>query len=249
MVLSCLKNGVVNKIKFSVVYFIKNQFKSYFYSEIEKICDYLFRNKKYLRQAFSHRSISTNPRENYERFEFLGDAVIDIVISRELMREFPEGDEGILTQKRSALVQKSFLASMGKLLNLIDFIKIDSTVDLKQEKIATKQYANLYEALIGAVYLDGGIFPAKQLILNTVWKHRSEAWKSVNHKGQLIEFCHIRQLTNPKFLVSDVSGPDHQKLFEVHVKIGEKIYPSGIGSSKKSAEQYAAQYAMEALET
>ena len=134
-------------------------------------------------------------------------------------------------------------------ISSIDFIKIDSTVDLKQEKIATKQYANLYEALIGAVYLDGGIFPAKQLILNTVWKQRSEAWKSVNHKGQLIEFCHIRQLTNPKFLVSDVSGPDHQKLFEVHVKIGEKIYPSGIGSSKKSAEQYAAQYAMEALET
>ena len=240
---------MVKKINFSLIYFIKNLFKSYFFSEIEKKCNYLFKNKNYLIQAFSHKSISTKPRDNYERLEFLGDAVIDIVISRELMREFPEGDEGILTQKRSALVQKSFLASMGKLLNLLDFINIESTVDLKQEKIATKQYANLYEALVGAIYLDGGIFPAKKLILSTNWQHRSEAWKSVNHKGQLIEFCHIRQLSNPRFLVSDVSGPDHQKLFEVHVQIGENIFPSGIGTSKKSAEQHAAQYAMEALGT
>ena len=165
------------------------------------------------------------------------------------MREFPEGDEGILTQKRSALVQKDFLASMGILMNLLDFIQIESTVDLDQEKIATKQSANLYEALIGAIFLDGGINPSKKVILNTIWDNRLEAWKSVNHKGQLIEFCHIKQFSNPKFLVSDVSGPDHQKLFEVHVKIGDEVFPSGIGTSKKAAEQHAAQYAMEALDS
>ena len=123
--------------------------------EVEKKCKYRFSNKKYLELAFSHRSISNEPRKNYERLEFLGDAVIDIVVSRELMREFPEGDEGILTQKRSALVQKAFLASMGKMLDLIDFIKIEETVDLDQEKIANKQSANLYDALIGALFLDG----------------------------------------------------------------------------------------------
>ena len=217
--------------------------------EIEKKCKYRFKNKKYLEQAFSHRSISSEPRENYERLEFLGDAVIDIVVSRELMREFPEGDEGILTQKRSALVQKAFLASMGQILNLIDYIKIEETVDLDQEKIANKQSANLYEALIGALFLDGGIKPSKKMILETIWANRSEAWKSVNHKGQLIELCHIKQLSNPKFLVSDVTGPDHQKLFEVHVKIGDQVFPSGIGTSKKAAEQHAAQYAMEALDS
>ena len=78
-----------------------------------------------------HRSVSSKPRENYERLEFLGDAVIDIVVSRELMREFPEGDEGILTQKRSALVQKSFLATMGQLLSLLKFINIDFFIDYK----------------------------------------------------------------------------------------------------------------------
>ena len=215
--------------------------------KLEKICDYHFRNRTYLKQAFTHRSITSNPRNNYERLEFLGDAVIDIVISKELMKEFPESDEGILTQKRSALVQKSFLSSMGKLLTLLDFLIIDSTVDLTQDKIAIKQAANLYEALIGAIYLDKGIEPAKKLILKTIWTNRQEAWKSVNHKGHLIELCHTKQSSNPKFLISDVSGPDHQKLFEVHVKIGENVYPSGIGTNKKDAEQNAAQNAMSIL--
>ena len=218
------------------------------FAALEKICKYRFKNRQYLIQAFTHRSISNQPRKNYERLEFLGDAVIDIVVSRELMREFPEGDEGILTQKRSALVQKTFLATMGQLLKLLDFVQIESTVDLKEEKIAVKQSANLFEALIGAIYLDGGIEPAKQLILNSIWTHRHEAWKSVNYKGQLIELCHMKQIDNPKFLVSNVSGPDHQKLFEVHVKIRDEIFPSGIGTNKKSAEQHAAQHAMEVLQ-
>ena len=218
------------------------------FAALEKICKYRFKNRQYLIQAFTHRSISNQPRQNYERLEFLGDAVIDIVVSRELMREFPEGDEGILTQKRSALVQKIFLATMGQLLKLLDFVQIESTVDLKEEKIAVKQSANLFEALVGAIYLDGGIEPAKQLILNSIWTHRHEAWKSVNYKGQLIELCHMKQIDNPKFLVSNVSGPDHQKLFEVHVKIGDEIFPSGIGTNKKSAEKHAAQHAMEVLQ-
>ena len=218
------------------------------FAALEKICKYRFKNRQYLIQAFTHRSISNQPRQNYERLEFLGDAVIDIVVSRELMREFPEGDEGILTQKRSALVQKTFLATMGQLLKLLDFVQIESTVDLKEEKIAVKQSANLFEALVGAIYLDGGIEPAKQLILNSIWTHRHEAWKSVNYKGQLIELCHMKQIDNPKFLVSNVSGPDHQKLFEVHVKIGDEIFPSGIGTNKKTAEQHAAQHAMEVLQ-
>jgi len=218
------------------------------FAALEKICKYRFKNRQYLIQAFTHRSISNQPRKNYERLEFLGDAVIDIVVSRELMREFPEGDEGILTQKRSALVQKTFLATMGQLLKLLDFVQIESTVDLKEEKIAVKQSANLFEALVGAIYLDGGIEPTKQLILNSIWTHRHEAWKSVNYKGQLIELCHMKQRDNPKFLVSNVSGPDHQKLFEVHVKIGDEIFPSGIGTNKKSAEKHAAQHAMEVLQ-
>jgi len=163
------------------------------------------------------------------------------------MKEFPEGDEGFLTQKRSTLVQKDFLASMGKLLGLLSYLKIETTVNLDIEKIANKQLANLYESLIGALYLDGGLHPCKELILSTIWIHRIDAWKSTNFKGRLIEYCHSSLLSTPKFQISNITGPDHQKIFEVHVQIDDKIFPPGMGSNKKTAEQSAAQNTLEIL--
>ena len=92
---------------------------------IEKKINYIFHKKAYLNQAFTHKSLDSSPRNNYERLEFLGDAVIDIIVSRELMREFPDGDEGLLTQRRASLVQKPFLAQIGQLLDLLDHLKIE----------------------------------------------------------------------------------------------------------------------------
>lgn len=216
-------------------------------TSIEKKINYIFHNKDYIRQAFTHKSLDTSPRKNYERLEFLGDAVLDIIVSRELMREFPEGDEGLLTQRRASLVQKPFLATIGHLLDLMDHLKIEHSVNLNIEKIADKQLANLFEALIGAMYLDGGIEPCRRLILDTIWAHKEEAWKSTNYKGKLIEYCHSHEIENPVFLVKDISGPDHQKTFEIQVKIGSKTYASGLGTNKKTAEQTAAQLALEEL--
>ena len=214
---------------------------------LEKKINYIFHNKDYLNQAFTHKSLNTEPRKNYERLEFLGDAVLDIVISRELMREFPEGDEGFLTQKRAALVQKPFLANIGQLLCLLDYLKIEKSVNLELEKIIVKQQANLLEALIGAIYLDGGIKPCKRLILDTIWAYRLEAWKSTNYKGKLIEYCHSYKSDSPMFIVKDISGPDHQRTFEIQVKIGQKFFTSGVGTNKKTAEQLAAKLALEEL--
>ena len=214
---------------------------------IEKKINYIFHNKNYLKQAFTHKSLNTTPRNNYERLEFLGDAVIDIIISRELMREFPEGDEGLLTQRRASLVQKPFLAQIGQLLDLLDHLKIESSVNLKIEKIAEKQMANVFESLIGAMYLDGGIEPCRKLILDSVWAHKEEAWKSTNYKGKLIEYCHSHEVENPVFLIKDITGPDHFKTFEVQVKIGSKLFESGMGTNKKTAEQIAAQMALEEM--
>ena len=216
-------------------------------TKIETKIKYIFEDKELLKQAFTHKSINNSPRFNYERLEFLGDSVLDIVISRELMREFPDGDEGLLTQRRAALVQKPFLANMGRLLNLMDYLKIEKNIDLNIEKIADKQIANIFEALIGALYLDGGIMPCKALILNTVWEHRKEGWKSTNYKGKLIEFCHLKNFENPIFKLKDKFGPDHERTFEIQVIIGKRIYSSGFGSNKKTAEQVAAQLALEEL--
>ena len=236
------------EIQLSIIYKIKNILKKNdSLSPVENKINYLFHNRDYLIQAFTHKSITAIPRKNYERLEFLGDAVIDIIISRELMREFPEGDEGLLTQKRASLVRKSFLAKISKMLDLLNHINIESSVNMKIEKIAEKQQANLYEAIIGAIYLDGGIEPCRNLILDTIWAHKEEAWKSTNYKGKLIEYCHIKAIGSPSFNVKDISGPDHQKTFEIEVKIDNESFPTGMGLDKKSAEQTAAKIALEQL--
>ena len=235
-----LLNQILNKFRFLYI-------NSDSITKIETKINYIFEDKRLLKQAFTHKSINNSPRFNYERLEFLGDSVLDIVISRELMREFPDGDEGLLTQRRAALVQKPFLANMGRLLNLMDYLKIEKNIDLNIEKIADKQIANIFEALIGALYLDGGIMPCKALILNTVWEHRKEGWKSTNYKGKLIEFCHLKNFENPIFKLKDKFGPDHERTFEIQVIIGKRIYSSGFGSNKKTAEQVAAQLALEEL--
>jgi len=214
---------------------------------IEKTLAYQFKNKNYLEQALTHRSINSHARKNYERLEFLGDAVIDIIISKLLIKEFPTGDEGLLTQKRSGLVQKQFLGSMGKKLNLISYLEIDSTVNISNKKVRYRLEANMLEALLGAIYLDGGLKPCHKIIYNNIWKHRLEAWKTINYKGKLIEYCHSGSLDNPIFLVSNVKGPEHKKTFEVQVKIKDRAFPPGFGSNKKAAEQKAAQKALVAL--
>ena len=193
----------------SLIYKLKNILKpSDSLSPIENKINYLFHNRDYLAQAFTHKSISASPRENYERLEFLGDAVID----------------------------------------LLNHINIESSVNMNIEKIAEKQQAKLYEAIIGAIYLDGGIEPCRNLILDTIWAHRTEAWKATNYKGKLIEYCHIKDIGSPIFNVKDISGPDHQKTFEIEVKIDDRSFPTGMGLDKKSAEQTAAKIALEQMD-
>jgi len=244
-----LSSCASGKISMGLITALKSALKSTLvpHPEITKTIGYQFKKPDYLEQALTHRSVTPEPRKNYERLEFLGDAVIDIIISRELMRHYPEGDEGLLTKKRAALVQQSFLARIGNMLDLSDNLNVESSVDLTNEKVALKQQANLVEALIGAVYLDGGIKPAKKIILDTIWKYRIEAWKTINYKGQLIEYCHANANNNPKFHLVNVSGPDHQKTFEVQVTINGHDYPTGVGTDKKSAEQSAAQMALDSL--
>ena len=86
------------------------------------------------------------------------------------------------------------------------------------------------------------------LIIDTVWAHREEAWKSTNYKGKLIEYCHIKDIGSPTFNIKDISGPDHQKTFEIEVKIDDRSYPTGMGLYKKSAEQTAAKIALDQLD-
>jgi ribonuclease-3 len=163
------------------------------------------------------------------------------------MAEFPAGDEGLLTKKRAAIVQRSFLAYIGESLSLLNYLRIDQGIDITQIKVATKQNANLVEAIIGAVYLDGGLEPCRDLVRRAIWSHRREAWKASNYKGRLIEYCHSNSFESPAFHTTNVSGPDHDKVYEIHVQIGDRIFPTAIESNKKAAEQTAASNAISIL--
>ena len=163
------------------------------------------------------------------------------------MAEFPAGDEGLLTKKRAAIVQRSFLALIGESLSLLNYLRIDQGIDITQNKVATKQNANLVESLIGAVYLDGGLKPCSNLVRRVIWSHRDEAWKATNYKGRLIEYCHSNLLESPAFHTTNISGPDHDKIYEIYVQIGDRIFPTAIESNKKAAEQTAASNAITIL--
>ena len=163
------------------------------------------------------------------------------------MVEFPAGDEGLLTKKRAALVQRSFLALIGESFSLLDYLRIDRGINITQDKVAAKQNANLVEALIGAVYLDGGLRQCSDLVHKMIWSHREEAWKTTNYKGRLIEYCHSNSFDSPEFHTTNISGPDHDKIYEIHVQIGDKIFPTAIESNKKAAEQNAASNALTTL--
>lgn len=215
--------------------------------DLQKQIGHVFRDRGLLETALTHRSIEPDPKKNYERLEFLGDAVLDYVISDRLMRKFPAEDEGFLTQRRSSLVQKSFLAKAGNRLHLHRFLRVSSSVDLRIPSVRENQLANGFEAVLGAVFQDGGMKPAEKLIEALVWNHREEAWQETNFKGVLIEYCHSNSLESPRFVVTRASGPHHRRVFDVAVRIKEKTYGTGRAENRKAAEQEAAQRAYQAL--
>ena len=179
----------------------------------------------------------------------MGDAVLDQVVSDLLIREFPQAREGLLTQRRSTLVQKGYLAKMGASLNLLKYITAGPSLDLNHPKVSEKQLANVFESLIGAMRLDGGFEPCINLIYNTVWNKRREAWKTLNYKGLLIEHCQANGTETPRFIVTDTEGAEHEKIFEVTVKIDRKIHASASGPTKKAAEQAASQITLESFKS
>lgn len=216
-------------------------------SHLQQKLGYFFSNPDLLVQSLTHKSVDSDPRKNYEQLEFLGDAIIDHIVSKHLLVEFPGSNEGLLTRKRSALVQKTFLAKVGRSLGLLQYVSIDPSVDLTHEKVSQNQFANVFEAMIGAIYLDGGIKPCERLLEKTILNRREEAWRSINYKGLLIEYCQANQMEVPRFLVKKTTGPQHQKVFEVTVRLGQRTFPSGKGETKKAAEQQAAKMALESV--
>ena len=213
----------------------------------EKRLQYTFGNTYYLEKSLTHRSIQNHQAGNYERLEFLGDAIIDQVVSNWLFKKYPESDEGTLTKKRSSLVNREFLSMLGKNLQVMDVLRIESSVNITDPKVITNISADVYEAIVGAIYLDGGFHEASKFIKRTLCMPEYLAGKDQNYKGQLIEFCHSHSLPAPQFNIIESQGPEHEKTFIINVIISPDQTWEGIGSTKKSAEQDGAENAINSL--
>ena len=206
-----------------------------------------FHDGSLLDQALTHRSLTDLPHQNLERLEFLGDAILEHIVSVYLYKQDPLASEGDLTMSRSALVNKEFLADAGEALGLHEFLQVEGGVRLSDNKVRRNLVGDAMESLIGALYLDGGLNVAKRFIHSKVIDRLRSANEIVNYKGQLIELCHHRGIGKPRFVLLQTHGPEHDKQFVVQVKVGRQTFMQAQSDTKKAAEQAAAQLALQEL--
>ena len=223
-----------------------------FLIELKKLLGFNPKNLQYYKKAFIHRSIKKVDKDsglliNYERLEFLGDAMLSAVIAAYLFQVVPSGDEGYLTQMRSKIVSRKHLNELGQDFNLIRFVKSNLSISKFGENI----HGNIFEALIGAIYLDRGYnfckkFIHKRVITPYVDVPKLEG-KITSYKSLFIEWCQ-KQKHEFAFDVYEDTGNDPIKHFSVKLKLEGKIIAKGRATSKKKAEETAAKRAYYAFQ-
>jgi ribonuclease-3 len=222
--------------------------------ELEHNIGYRFGNLDYLCSALKHRSclqeLSQAPSEANERLEFLGDAVLDLVSSEFFYHHFPDKIEGDLTRLKSVMVSGSVLVREAQRLNLGKYIFLSESEERSGGRERSSILEDTYEALLGALYLDGGYGAARRFVrrgLLSNWEEVVGHPEFVNYKSRLLEYTQRYSLPNPAYVLKEETGPDHAKEFKVEVLVNGE--PSGIGEgrSKKVAEQMAACQAVRKL--
>src|SRR3990172_11573603 len=222
-------------------------------SSLERHLAVSFNNKDVLRQAVVHRSYLNEhpefPLGNNERLEFLGDAVLELVVTENLYNNY-DNREGEITNWGAALVNSQMLSRIANDLHLEDFIYL-SKGEAKDQSTKARQFilANALEAIIGAVYLDQGWEAAKMLIQNKILIHLPEILEKklyIDPKSHLQEIAQERFGFTPFYKVLEESGPDHAKQFVVAVYLGDEQLATGLGTSKQEAQVEAAARALEA---
>jgi ribonuclease-3 len=204
--------------------------------------------------AITHKSWVNEHRgegaEDNERLEFLGDAVIDLLVSEYLMSRFPLAREGDLSKLRAAVVDEPGLAAMGRALQLGELLRLGRGEELTGGRDKASVVADAMEAVIAAVFLDGGLAAVHRLIdpfLEEAYARAASGSLDRDFKTQLQELAQARFRTSPRYRVVAEVGPDHSKIFEIEVELRGEVLGRGSGRSKKDAEQGAARVAVEAL--
>jgi ribonuclease III len=219
---------------------------------LEKKLGLDFKNKDLLIEAFCHRSyLNENPKfylPHNERLEFLGDAVLELIVTEYLYKKYPEKNEGELTNWRAALVNAKILGDLARELEFNDFLLLSKGEQKETGKARQYILANTFEALIGAIYLDQGYDTAKDFVeKNLIEKKLPEIIEKglfKDPKTRFQEEAQERTKITPTYKVLEEWGPDHAKHFIVGVFLGEELVAKGEGSSKQEAEEDAAKNAL-----
>ncbi len=218
-------------------------------AQAEVVLGYSFRQPALLIQSLTHSSIANSRGESNERLEFLGDAVMGMVVCRELYDRFGAWQEGELTKVKSVIVSRRVCAEISDRIGLTDLLILGNGMGAPHA-LPMSLRAAVYEAVVGAIYLDGGLEPAQSFILKTMEPQIDRCGNSQNHenhKSALQQYAQRHLSSSPSYEALDEQGPDHSKCFEVCVVLDGRRFPSAWGPSKKDAEQEAARRALDVL--
>ncbi len=244
--------GFLDTLK-QIFSFKKSPVRRFNLDKVQEIIGYRFIDNGLLALALTHRSYSSTSSDNdesNERMEFVGDSVLGLVIAHQLFKDHPDWREGELTKVKALLVNETTLAEVGKEIGLNKHILLSA----EEEKSGGSERASIVsdamESVIAAIYLDGGFDTAKKFVLEQIYSRKADVRADSsqrNYKGELLELAQGRGESMPRYDVVSQTGPDHEKTFNVVVSINGRALGSGIGLSKKEAEQKAAAEALERL--
>jgi ribonuclease-3 len=215
----------------------------------QKLIGYSFQSPELLALALTHASVATTRVESNERMEFLGDAVLGVVVCQELYERYEDLLEGQMTKIKSAVVSRRTCAVIAEEKGIAELLFLGKGMP-RPDRLPQSVAAAVFEAIIGAVYLDGGLEAARRFIIDAVGPFIDEAFETEhqrNYKSLLQQHSQRRWGTTPDYQLLDEKGPDHSKCFEVAVSIGGRHFSSAWGMSKKDAEQEAARRALREL--
>ena len=224
------------------------------FERLQERLGYQFGDRAVLLQSLTHKSyghefLQDKPialRDN-ERLEFLGDAILDVVVSDILLEAFPHANEGQLSKMRAAVVNEKTLAVLARALHLQENVRLGKGEAQTGGNEKASILSSTFEALIAAVYLDGGfnaVYPVVRHIFAPLFVEERELMSFYDHKTQLQEIVQARWKVTPSYHLVESHGPDHAKTFQIEVRMNGKVLAVAIGSSKKEAEQNAAKAAI-----
>jgi len=217
-------------------------------SKLEDEINYKFKDKQLIIEALTHKSYK-KPYNN-ERLEFLGDAVLDLIVGEYLFKKFRKKDEGVLSKIRASLVNESGFAKLAQVINLGDYLFLSPAEENNKGRKKSSLLSNAFEALIGAVYLDAGLEEAQKIstkLLEDTYPVIDLDTLCKDYKTSLQELTQATHGVTPQYQLVSTKGPDHDKTFEVAVVLNDKTIGKATGKSKKIAQQEAAKIALKTL--